>query len=141
MPVALLTRWLVAPFGGVVVAAHTGRALESGAVIDDATTGPSDTHNFVAFMKREDTFEVRSRIVEDDRIVARAWWLEHGRIHAFLVGRERALGEADDSPVVPVDAHYLSMDPPMTVEVHADSVALLDAPLPAATFADPDGEE
>jgi hypothetical protein len=140
MPIALLSRWLVAPFGGALVAAHAGRVDDSGAVVDDPTPGPAATNSFVAFLKRGEMFEVRSRTVRDDRIEARAWWLEHGRIQAFLVGRERALGQNEDSPVVPIDAHYVSFDPPMTVEVHADSVALVDTPLPEATFADPDAE-
>jgi len=50
------------------------------------------------------------------------------------------MGAGDESPVIPVDARYVSVDPPMSVDVHADSVALLDAPLPDATFADPDAQ-
>jgi len=92
MPIDLLTRWLVAPFGGVVVSAHVGRVEDSGAVVGD------DTRGFVAFLKRDRTFEVRSRVVGDDRIDARAWWFERGRIVAFLDGRVERWALATSRP-------------------------------------------
>ena len=142
LPIALLTRWLVSPFGGTPVAVHLGRVDSDGSVVEDASSGPAGTRSFVAFLLRSGTFEARARRVSSSGIQARAWWLDHGRLTAYLVGVERPLGEGESAAIVPVDATYVSYDPAMTVRVKGTSVAFVadTEPLPSATFVDPDGE-
>ena len=138
LPIALLSRWLVDPFGGTVVAAHAGRVSPDAEVIDDRSLGPSGARSFVVFARRVGAFEVRAREVRGERLIARAWWLERGRIVAWLDGEETPLGAGDAAPIVPTSATYVTTEPPMTVRVRVGTAALTGA-LPAATFADPDG--
>ena len=137
LPIALLSRWLVDPFGGCVVAAHAGRVEEQGRVVDDLSVGPAGARDFVVFARRVGAFEVRAREVRGARIVARAWWLERGRVVAWLDGEESAFGAEDTAPIVPTSATYVTIDPPMTVRVRVGATTLTGA-LPAATFTDPD---
>lgn len=129
LPVPLLRRWLVEPFGGRPVAIHRGRVTSDGSIVDDA-------NGFVAFLRRSDVYEIRARETEGATVRARAWWLDGGRVVAWLEGSERLLGDGPDARFVPSTAHYVSIDPPMTVEVNVGDATL--APLPDATFDDPD---
>ncbi|GAC1353023.1 MAG: hypothetical protein NVS3B20_17270 [Polyangiales bacterium] len=158
LPVALLWRWLVVPFEGTVLALHAGHIDTQGNVVETMadvgakggeTSITPDTPNqdFVAFLRRGRSFEVRSREHMGDRMIARAWWFERGVISAFIVGEERSVEVSEGAtaaakPILPVDATYVSLDPPMTVRVHANTIALLptEAELPEATFADPDAQ-
>lgn len=130
MPIPLLRSWLVDPFGGVIEAAHRG------CVRDDGSIGPCAREGFVVFTRRDDTFEARERKGALDgatgEIDARAWWSRGGRVVAWLQGVEQRVGEA----IAPKSAHYVSTDPPMTVDVSVGDATL--APLPDATFDDPD---
>lgn len=128
LPIPLLRRWLVDPWGGTPVAAHRGRANDDGAIVDDPTA-------FVAFLKRPDVFEVRVREASTDPMRARAWWLVEGKVVAWLEGSERATAEPN-GPILPTSAHYVSIDPPMTVDVTVGAATL--ARLDDATFDDPD---
>ena len=136
LPIGLLSRWLVSPFGGALVAAHEGRVDVEGRVIDDDATGPGGARSFVAFLRRDGVFEARVREVSPRSIMARAWWFEHGKVVAFLAGEEQAM----EGAIVPRVAHYVSLDPPMRVDVTATETARVAAgeSLPPATFADPD---
>ena len=139
LPIGLLSRWLVAPFGGAVVAAHAGRVEADGRVTTDDAIGPAGARSFVAFVKQGATFEARAREVAPSSIVARAWWFDHGKLTAWLVGEEGALDDTPASPIVPIVAHYVSLDPPMRVDViAADTTPVELGALPPATFADPD---
>ena len=136
LPIPLLSRWLVAPFGGELVVARGGKVRDDGSVVDDATLGPGGARSFVVFSKREGVLEVRARSVSASRIESHAWWIDHGEATAWLDGEELPLGDV----IVPASATYVSTDPAMTVQVTASNAALVDpsAPLPEATFADPD---
>ena len=129
IPVPLLRRWLVEPFGGKPVAVHRGRVLPDGS-IDERAQG------FVAFLRRDDVEEVRARELDGAAMRARAWWVKQGHVVAWLEGAERPLGAESDSVVVETSAHYVSIDPPMTVDVAAETPTV--GALPDATFDDPD---
>ena len=135
LPIGLLSRWLVAPFGGALVAAHAGRVDAEGRVLADDTAGPDGTRSFVAFSRRDGVFEARARQVSPSSIAAHAWWFEHGKVVAYLDGEEQLLGDA----IVPRVAHYVSLDPPMRVDVTAtESMPVAPGELGPSTFADPD---
>jgi hypothetical protein len=135
LPIGLLSRWLVAPFGGSLVAAHAGRVDVSGRVVSDETTGPGGARSFVAFSRRDGVFEARARQVTPSSILAHAWWFESGKLVAYLDGEEQSLGDA----IVPRVAHYVSLDPPMRVDVTATETSpIAPGELGPATFADPD---
>ena len=139
LPIGLLSRWLVSPFGGALIAAHEGRVAPDGHVAIDATVGPAGARSFVAFVKHDGTFEARVREVTPSTITARAWWFDHGKLDAWLVGEERALDTTKTAPIVPIVAHYVSLDPPMRVDVvAADTTTVAPGALPPSTFADPD---
>ncbi|MEO7093848.1 MAG: hypothetical protein ABI175_11400, partial [Polyangiales bacterium] len=131
-------------FGGTLVAAHAGRVEPDGRVVGSDVVGPAGAQSFVAFLRRDGVFEARAREVSptapQSAMVARAWWFERGRVVAFLQGEERALDGSALAPIVPIAARYVSLDPPMTVEVTATETTRVGAgePLPAATFEDPD---
>ena len=130
IPVPLLRRWVVEPFGGVPVAVHRGCASKDGDVVDCPD-------GFVAFLRRGDVMEVRERVEGKVEISGRAWWLQGGSVKAWLEGSEDRLREGDMDTVVSKSVHYVSLDPPMTVDVSGG--AAKTATLPDATFDDPDG--
>jgi hypothetical protein len=135
LPIGLLSRWLVAPFGGTPMAAHAGRIDGEGRVHDDDFVGANGARSFVAFSRRDGVFEARAREVTTNAMIARAWWFEHGKVTAFLEGDEQWMGDA----IVPHVARYVSLDPPMRVDVTAtETSAVAAGELGPATFADPD---
>ncbi|MBI2393503.1 MAG: hypothetical protein HYV09_28235 [Deltaproteobacteria bacterium] len=122
MPVDLLWRWLVDPFGGTPVAARRGLVADDGRVIDG--------DGLVAFLKRGPTsFEVRAR----HGATARGWFFERGRLVGVATGREIAIGDG----LFPADVDYVGLDPRMTVEVRATGATVVPEVSPAV-FADPD---
>lgn len=122
MPVDLLWRWLVDPFGGRVLAARRGVVAEDGSVIDG--------DGLIAFLERGPTaFEVRARRGE----TSRGWFFERGRLVGVATGREIAL----DGGLFPADVDYVGLDPRMTVEVRATGATIVPEVSPAV-FADPD---
>jgi hypothetical protein len=129
IPVPLLRRWVVEPFGGVPIAVHRGCANKDGAVIDC-------NDGFVAFLRRDDVVEIRTRVAGKVEIEGRAWWLRGGNVTAWLEGSEQRVHEGEMENVVTKTAHYVSTDPPMTVDVTAG--AAKPGTLPDATFDDPD---
>jgi len=129
IPVPLLRHWVVEPFGGVPVAVHRGCVATDGAVVECAG-------GFVAFLRRGDAFEVRERQEGKGELTGRAWWLHDGSVTAWLEWTEQRFKEDDSEVVVTKTVHYVSNDPPMTVDVTAGSAKT--ATLPNATFDDPD---
>jgi hypothetical protein len=135
LPIGLLSRWLVAPFGGTLVRAHAGRIDREGRLHADDAVAANGARSFVAFFRRDGVFEARVREVTSSSMIARAWWFSHGTLVAFLDGDEQSMGDA----IVPHAAHYVSLDPPMTVDVTAtETLPVAEGELGAATFADPD---
>jgi hypothetical protein len=130
IPVPLLRRWVVEPFGGVPVAVHRGCVAKDGAVVECSPGA------FVAFLRRGDVFEVRERDGNPLDLRGRAWWLRDGSVTAWLEGSEQWLKEDENEAVVTRKVHYVSTDPPMTVDVTAGAARM--ATLPSATFDDPD---
>jgi hypothetical protein len=124
LPIDFLDRWLLDPFGGAAVVAVTG-IVEGGRLRDDE-------RGFVRWAKRGAALEIRARRGDGD---AQAWWVERGKVVAFLDGREAPV-EGEERALFPVRGRFTSTDPPMTVEVTGEPAAR--AELPAQTFEDPD---
>lgn len=129
IPVPLLRRWVVEPFGGVPIAVRLGCAAKDGTVFEC-------TDGFVAFLRRGDVVEVRDRIEGKVEIQGHAWWLRDGSVTAWLEGSEQRLKEGESEAIVTKSVHYVSLDPPMTVDVSGG--AAKTARLPDAAFDDPD---
>lgn len=119
LPVDLLDRWLIRPFGGVVVAARSGVVTESG-------VRPGE--GFVAWLKRPSGFEVRAR----EGLREEGWFFEHGRLSGVAEGKAIRVDGALFAGVV----DYRGLDPAMHVHVETDAPVV--AALPDGTFADPD---
>lgn len=112
LPVDLLWRWLVDPFGGTVVHART------------TPTG------VLAFLKRGPTsFEIRAR----DPRGTDGWFFERGKLIGYAHGREEKIGDA----WFPVDVEYTGLDPAMKVHVKGTGATIVDSVSPKV-FADPD---
>lgn len=116
MPVDLLWRLLVDPFGGLAYA-RRGHPLESGEIGGDG---------FTAWMRRG---EIRARYGNQ----LRAWFFEQGRLSGVARGEETEV----DGAIVPQTVDYVGTDPAMVVRVHGASPAVVDS-VPPALFADPD---
>ena len=130
------------PFGGRLRAAHEGIVGDDGSVSPSGAAGLSGARSFVAWMARDEAVEARARIATATQLVSRGWWFEHGALVSWLDGTEAPLDGSPDAPIVATDLTYVSIDPPMTVHVHTASSARVtkDAPLPEATFEDPDAQ-
>jgi hypothetical protein len=114
LPVDLLWRWLVDPFGGTVV---TARKTEGGGTL--------------AFLKRGKTsFEVRARGGDGTE----GWFFERGKLIGYAHGRDEAIGDAR----FPVDVDYTGLDPAMKVHVKGSGATIVSEVSPKV-FADPDG--
>lgn len=112
LPVDLLWRWLVDPFGGTLVAAR------------------AEGEGVLAFLKRGGTaFEIRRR----DAAGTDGWFYEHGKLIGYAHGREIRLGDAS----FPEDVDYTGLDPAMKVHVKGTGATLVDEVSPKV-FADPD---
>jgi hypothetical protein len=138
LPVALLWRWVVDPFGGEIVAARLGRVSREGAVVDDPTGA-----GFVAFVRRPEAFEIRSRVRAPDALGAQArgegWWIEHGALVGHVVAEEQALDDGGRMADFPARIEYVSLDPPMSVRVLVEETSVLPpGTIPDAAFEDPD---
>ncbi len=113
LPVDLLWRWLVDPFGGTFVHART------------------EGQGFLAFLKRGPTsFEIRRRTPEG----AEGWFFEKGKLIGVAHGREERIGDA----LFPVDVDYVGLDPAMKVHVQGTGATVVTEVSPRV-FADPDG--
>lgn len=124
LPVDLLERWLVDPFGGALVAARRARVGEDGRVVDDPAA-------LLAWTKRGSAFEIRERVGSR----ARGWWSEGGKLVAWVHGEEAEV--VGDDAIFPTNVEYVSFDPPMTVHVRTEGKVEATS-LPASTFEDPD---
>jgi len=101
MPIDLLWRLLVDPFGGVAYARRSG---------DTLTT----------WMRRG---EIRERSPSG----MRAWFFEGGALKGFAQGTELAVGDA----IVPSNVEYVGTDPAMEVHVVASSAVTVESVAPA----------
>jgi len=111
MPIDLLWRLLVDPFGDVAYARRTG---------DELTT----------WMKRGNgASEIRVRSPRG----MRAWFFDKGVLTGVATGEETALDDA----IVPSRVDYVGTDPAMEVRVVATSAVAMSEVSPAV-FADPD---
>lgn len=119
LPIDLLDRWLVAPWGGTIVAAHRGVVRTDGAV--------GGERGLVAWMQRNAGSEIR----EESFPAARAWFFDHGK----LVGRVEGTSQENAKGRFVAHVEYRGLDPAMMVTVTADPPAF--GPLPASTFEDP----
>jgi hypothetical protein len=120
LPIDLLERWLIAPWGGKVVTAHQGTVGADGSI------GGRDA--FVAWLLRDGGTEVREETV--DR--ARAWFFDRGRLVGTVDGSQSETPRGRFA----VHVEYRGIDPAMTVSVKAEPPAF--GVLPESTFADPD---
>jgi hypothetical protein len=116
MPVDLLWRLLVDPFGSMVFA-RSGHPDDAGNISGDG---------FTAWMRRG---EVRTRFDQQTR----AWFFDHGRLSGFVQANEIALGAA----IVPSVVDYIGLDPAMRVRVTGHNPVVLNEVSPKV-FADPD---
>lgn len=134
LPVALLWRWVVDPFGGELVLARAGRPTETGSIVDD----PSG-QAFVAFTKRPEAFEIRARARGARGTTGEGWWLERGALVGYVRADEQTLDDGGRPADFPAKIEYVSLDPPMTVRVQVEETAIL-APgaVPDEAFEDPD---
>jgi hypothetical protein len=119
LPIDLLDRWLIAPWGGTIVAAHRGRVQTDGSVGGD--------RGVVAWMLRNAGTEIREERFPE----ARAWFFDHGK----LVGRVEGTSQEREGSRFVEHVEYRGLDPGMIVTVTADPPAF--GPLPASTFEDP----
>ncbi len=126
MPVELLWRWIVDPFGGALVHARRGLVRADGTV----TQGDG----LVAWVLRGHTMEVRTRFGPVDAPEAQGWWVERGRVTGTVSGTEARIAGTD--ALFPVVVVYRSYDPPMSVRVQGEATEL--ATIPSSTFEDPD---
>ena len=124
MPVDLLWRLLVDPFGSIAFA-RRGHPDEHGVVSGEG---------FTAWMRRgPGVAEVRTRY--GNRMGA--WFFDHGRLAGIATGSETGLGEA----TVPTSVDYVGLDPAMEVRVASASASLVArSSVSPKVFADPDGE-
>jgi hypothetical protein len=117
MPVDLLWRLLVDPFGGLAYA----RAGHPGDFAGDG---------FTAWMRRgPGASEIRARY--GSRL--EAWFFDGGRLSGIARGTEVALGDA----MVPSTVDYVGSDPALEVHVASAGAAPVES-VPPAVFADPD---
>lgn len=115
MPVDLLWRLLVDPFGGLAYA-RVGHSVESTFV----------KGGFTAWMRRG---EIRDRVGG----VSNAWFFSAGRLSGVARIEEVVLGEA----IVPRAVDYVGLDPAMVVHVKGvDPVSVTE--VSPKVFADPD---
>jgi hypothetical protein len=119
LPIDLLERWLVAPWGGTIVAAHRGTVRADGSVGGEQGT--------VAWLLRNAGTEIR----EEHFPAARAWFFDRGKLVGWVEGTSQELTQGRFVAHV----EYRGLDPGMIVEVTADPPAF--GPLPASTFEDP----
>ena len=138
LPIALLWRWVVDPFGGAFVAARLGRVASDGAIVDDPTRA-----GFVAFTRLPSAFEVRARVRTPDALGLEArgegWWIERGALVGHVVAAERALDDGGRLADFPARIEYVSLDPPMSVRVQVEETTVLPpGAVPDAAFEDPD---
>lgn len=124
LPIDLLQRWLVDPFGGALVAARRARVGDDGQVIDDPAA-------LLAWTRRGAALEVRERV----GLRARGWWAERGRLVGHVEGEESEV--VGEDALFPTRVEYVSYDPPMTVHVRTEGKVEVAA-LPPSTFEDPD---
>ena len=111
LPIDLLWRWLVDPFGGALV--HARR----------------EGDGFVAYLRRGAGFEIRRRTSAGGE----GWFFERGRLVGAVRAREVAVGDA----LFPIDVDYEADEPAMRVRVRGAGVAEV-AEVSARVFADPD---
>lgn len=112
LPIDLLWRWLVDPYGGTLVHAR------------------AEGQGFVAFLKRgPGSFEIRRRSAAG----ADGWFFERGKLVGVAHGREESIGDA----LYPVDVEFTGLDPAMKVHVQSAGVSVVDSVSPKV-FADPD---
>lgn len=112
LPVDLLWRWLVDPFGGTIV---TARKTDGGVL---------------GFLKRGPTsFEIRARRGDGTE----GWFFERGKLIGYAHGREEAIGDS----IFPVDVDYTGLDPAMKVHVKGTGATIVSEVSPKV-FADPD---
>lgn len=122
LPIDLLRRWLVAPFGGTLVHARE-------AVVDAAGhVGPGP--GLLAFALFGRDFVIRARVGD----VERGWFFSQGALHGRVEGRVTTLA---DGARFPSEVVFEGDDPPLRVVVVGETTELAKE-LPAATFADPD---
>jgi hypothetical protein len=137
LPIALLWRWVVDPFGGELVLARVGRPDATGGVVDDPTG-----RSFVAFSKRPEAFEIRTRTRESRGAatsVGEGWWLEHGALVGHVRAEEQTLDDGGRPADFPAKLEYVSLDPPMSVRVTVEETAILPpGAVPEEAFEDPD---
>ena len=145
LPIALLWRWLVTPFGGTLRAAHEGAVQGDGSIVAQPLAGAHGARSFVEWSARDDALEARARIATPTKLLSRGWWFQRGDLVAWLEGAEDIVEGTSgaSAPIIATEVTYVALDPPMTVHVHTASSSLVepDEPLPDATFADPDGAE
>lgn len=122
LPIDLLRRWLVAPFGGRLV--HARRATV------DATGRVVPGEGLLAFSLFEHDLVVRAR--EGDR--ERGWFFAHGAVHGHVEGRLTTLS---DGSLFPSAVVFDGDDPPLRVTVTAETTELAPG-VPDSAFADPD---
>lgn len=115
MPVDLLWRLLVDPFGSLVYA-RAGHPERDGFVAG----------GFTAWMKRG---EIRTRYDHETR----AWFFDHGRLSGVMHATEVSVGEA----LVPRRVDYTGLDPGMIVHVSGVDPVVVHEVSPKV-FADPD---
>lgn len=122
MPVDLLWRLLVDPFGSIAYA-RSGHPDSRGEVVGEG---------FTVWMRRSPgVAEVRTRYGKH----MRAWFFDHGRLAGIASGDEIALGDA----IVPQTVDYVGLDPAMEVRVAGASASFVSEVSPKV-FADPDVE-
>ncbi|MGZ3448104.1 MAG: hypothetical protein ACXWUG_22850 [Polyangiales bacterium] len=119
LPIDLLERWLIAPWGGTIVAAHPGHVRADGSIAGE--------DGIVAWMLRNAGSEVR----EEAATSARAWFFDHGKLVGRVTGTQRETPQGRFVEKV----QYEGLDPAMKVAVTADPPAF--GALPASTFEDP----
>lgn len=123
LPIDLLRRWLVAPFGGTLVHAREAVVEADGHV----APGPG----LLAFTLFGHDFVIRARVGDRER----GWFFAHGALHGRVEGRVTTLA---DGARFPSEVVFEGDDPPLRVTVVGETTELAKD-LPAATFADPDG--
>lgn len=116
MPVDLLWRLLVDPFGGLAYA-RSGHPDGAGEISGEG---------FTAWMRRG---EIRARFGSS----MRAWFFERGRVSGIAQGTEGVLGDS----IVVRDIDYVGFDPAIEVHVNGGEPTLVESVAPAV-FNDPD---
>lgn len=123
LPIALLRDWMIAPFG---VGATERRWAMRARPLDQSIV--ADEHALLTWTVGADganDARIRARWWEGDRGEARMWWLRQGTVAAYLEGEERHLTLGGADAVVTTKVEYVSIDPPMRVEVNVEETTPL----------------